>query len=319
MPRTYRLKPGLAALAAIASFALPAAAQAAPDLRVAIEFAEPQPAAPNTEITVRTRITNASRETVNLNLRTPGGAAVHVIRWYYVESGKPDKFVLAMSMQGELRGFSNKWLNAKFKIPNTAKPGNHQICAVVDPTNAIPETNEGNNRACTPLRVKGSPGIAARPGVKLEKQPRIVGPGPAVKPGVLQRQCINPAIVELQVGIISKDPRNRFQGTIQLKAVLKNIGNADYVTGANQQSVQIHYGRRLLKNERFGNLRVGETKIIAVQLPWNAAEEFQGDLKAQIVYDPDIRTDGNPNNDDCNMRDNSKTVPPATANKLFTG
>lgn len=321
MLRIIRLHSGLAALAALAFIAVPATANAAPDLRVAIESITPQPASPNSQVTVRTRITNASHDGADLNVRK-SGHAVHMIRWFYVESGKPDKFVLAMSMLGQLRPFSNKWLNARFKIPSTAKPGRRKICAVVDPANAIRENNEGNNRACTAITVRGKPGVVARaPGLKPGIRPNI-GRKPGVrriKPGLLQMKCPNPAIVELQVGIIRKDPRNRFQGTIQLKAVLKNIGTANYVSRSNQQSVQIHQGRRLLKNERFGNLRKGEVKIIAVQMPWNAAGEFQQNLKASIVYDPDIRMDGNKQNDDCNMRDNTKTIAPARVNRLFTG
>ena len=264
---------------------------------------------------------NASRDTANLSVRKPGGAVQHMVRWFYVEPGKPDKFILAMSNLGELKPFSNKWLNAKMKVPGTATPGSRRICVVVDPANAIREQNENNNRACSPIKITGKPGIVARvPGLKPGLKPGIRKPGlKPIKPGRLQKTCVNPAIVELQVGIIRRDPRNRFQGTIQAKAVLNNRGNADYVTNPNQQSVQIHLGRRLLKNERFGNLRKGETKIIAVQLPWNAAGEFQENLTARIVYDPDIRMDGNPRNDDCNMRDNSKTVTPAQVNRLFTG
>lgn len=308
---------GLAALAASAFFILPAMAHAAPDLRVAIEYVQPQPAAPNTQVTVRTRITNASHDGVSLNVRK-NGHAVHMIRWFYVESGKPQKFVLAMSMLGNLRPFSNKWLNARFKIPNTARPGRHRICAVVDPANAIREANEHNNRVCATVQIKGKRGVIARLPGKPGIQPRIRKPGlKPIKPGALQKTCINPAIVKLQVQLVRRDSRHRFQGRIRLTARLKNIGNADYVTRPNQQTVQLYYGRRMLKNQPFGNLRKGETKTIAVELPWNAAGEFQGNLKAMIVYDPDIRMDGNPRNDDCKMSDNSKTIPPATANALF--
>lgn len=310
---------GLAALGAILPLAMPTAAAAAPDLLVKVVSVSPQPAAPNGYVTARTRLTNAGNSIADLNQRR-GGRTVHMVRWYFKERGTGrDKFVLAQSMLGKLAPRRHKTLNARFRIPSDAKPGRHSICAEVDPANVIREQNEGNNRHCISIRVKPTrPQLKAPRALKPGVRPDVARPGiKPVKPGALQKTCPNPAIVELQVGIIRKT--SRFAGTIQLKAVLKNIGNADYVSAPNQQSVQIHHGRNLLKNERFGNLRKGEVKIIAVQLPWNAAGEFQDNMTARIVYDPDIRMDGNPRNDDCNMRDNSKTVRPAQANRLFTG
>lgn len=319
-----RARLGLAALAAAMPLALPVSAGAAPDLRVKIVSVSPNTAAPGDRVTARTRLSNTGNSVADLNQRRRG-RTVHIVRWTFKQRGARDKFVLARSMMGKLAPRRKKTVNAAFRIPSDAKPGMHRVCAEVDPTNAIRERNEGNNNDCIRIRIKrGSgrkgPQLKAPGGLKPQIRPDITGRGiKPIDPGRLQKRCPNPAIVELQVGIIRKNPRNRFQGTIQLKAVLKNDGNADYVTRPNQQSVQLRHGNKLLKNERFGNLRKGQVKIVKVQLPWNAAGEFQDDLTARIVYDPDIRQDGNKRNDDCNMRDNRKTVRPARVNRLFTG
>lgn len=39
-------------------------------------------------------------------------------------------------------------------IPPDIPPGNYELCAVVDPTNAVRESNEGNNRVCHKIRIR---------------------------------------------------------------------------------------------------------------------------------------------------------------------
>ncbi|MFP4003695.1 MAG: CARDB domain-containing protein [Alphaproteobacteria bacterium] len=311
---------GLAVAGAAFPLAISASASAAPDLRVNIASVSPQPAAPNSQVTVQTRLINSGSSAADLNQRQ-NGRATHIIRWFFKERETgPDKFVLAQSMLGTLEPGGRKTLNARIRIPSDAKPGMHAICAVADPQNRIRESNERNNRNCTRIRVRpGSgkkPQLKAPGNLKPQIRPDISGPArDRINPGTLQKTCINPAIVELQVGIINKS--GQYAGTIQLKAVLKNIGNADYVSRPNQQSVQFHHGGKLIENVRFGNLAEGQVKILKARLPWNATSEFQDTLSARIVYDPDIRNDGNPRNDDCRMGDNRKTVTPAKVNSLF--
>lgn len=316
----YFGKLGLAAVAAAVPFALPVSAWAAPDLQVRINSVSPQPAAPGSQVTAETLLSNTGAHAANLNQRR-GSAVVHIVRWFFKERGTgPDRFVLATSMMGNLPAGGNKTVNARFRIPANAPPGMHTICAEIDPARVIPESNESNNRHCTRIRV--TPAAAGGPATRVPVKPvkpEITPTKPAIKPGALQRACIDPAIAEFQVGIIQRDPANRFAGRVQFKAVLKNVGNQDFVTGPNQQAVQIHSGRTLLKNEAFGNLRVGEVKIIAVIVPWNAATEFQEPVTARIVYDPDIFIDGNTRNDDCNRSNNSKSIQPEQVNRLFTG
>lgn len=308
---------GAAAVALVLPLAVPAVAQLRlPDLSATMTVsAGTWP--PNT-VQAKTVLANTGNESADLNQKS-GGFVVHMVRWYFKENRTgPDRFVLAMSMLGKLAPGQKKILNNNITIPADAKPGTHALCVVVDPVNKIRERNERNNRTCVNFRARGG-AVIARPGLKRPIVKPRPGPGPGLKP-IKRRGCaINPAIVELQVGILSRNPGHRFSGRIQAKAVLKNVGSADYVTRPNQQTVQIYHGRRLLTNAPFGNLRAGQVKIITAQLPWNAAGEFQQGLKALIAYDPDIRLDGNPRNDDCNMGDNQKTVAPARINRLFTG
>lgn len=310
---------GAAAAALVLPLAAPAAAQSArPDLNANMTIS-PATWPPN-KLQVKTVIGNRGLGIANLNQKRPNGTVIHMVRWFVKKNGTgTDKFVLAMSMLGKLGPHQKKILNSNITIPADFKPGQHVLCVVVDPENKVRESNEGNNRTCQRFVAKPRRMIIAKPGLKGPIVKPRPGPGPGLKP-IKPRGCaIDLAVAEFQVGILYRNPGHRFSGRIQAKAVLKNVGSADYVTRPNQQTVQIYHGSRLLTNAPFGNLRAGQVEIITAQLPWNAAEEFQQGLKALIAYDPDIRLDGNPRNDDCNMGNNQKTVAPARINRLFTG
>jgi hypothetical protein len=177
---------GLLALAAGIPLAVPAAAQAAPDLVPVINSVSPNPSMPNANVTVRTTIRNQGSSAANLDQRRPNGTVIHMVRWYFKERGTgPDRFIMAMSMLGTLGPGQTKVLSPSPKIPADAKAGNHTICAVVDPENRVRETNEGNNRTCFRIRVGGrgmpKPGAPGRGG---GTDGRDILPGSAGKPPV---------------------------------------------------------------------------------------------------------------------------------------
>ena len=49
----------------------------------------------------------------------------------------------------------------------------------------------------------------------------------------------------------------------------------------------------------------GRTYAIYNVVNWNPSSEFLTDFAAQLHFDPDIRIDGNPENDDCNNSNNT--------------
>ncbi len=70
----------------------------------------------------------------------------------------------------------------------------------------------------------------------------------------------------------------------------------------------------------FGTLSVNAEYRCEFDRPWDSSGP-EGtrppDFKAMILYDPDIRLDGNPKNDDLNSRNNQLQVPGTRINDLF--
>jgi len=70
--------------------------------------------------------------------------------------------------------------NASVSFPWTpASAGTYRLCVVVDPDNTIPESNEGNNAACTSLDIVGRPDLAILVG-DVTASPPAVPPGGTV-------------------------------------------------------------------------------------------------------------------------------------------
>lgn len=93
---------------------------------------------------------------------------------------------------------------------------------------------------------------------------------------------------------------------ILIKGVADNIGLADYLSGVDQQSVQLWEDATMVAQQEFVNLTVGETVSVEYQRSWSIrGAEFQPSRYALIVtYDPDILDDGNLNNDECSFSNN---------------
>src|SRR5207248_5610568 len=117
------------------------------------------------------------------------------------------------------------------------------------------------------------------------------------------------------------------RGTAKITAMVQNVGDATYDTRPGQQNVQIFevppsgvVPMIPKKTCDFGTLRPGVTYRGEYERPWDtmAAEgSAPPSYKAMIVYDPDIRTDGNPKNDDIYLKDNQLQLPGARINELF--
>lgn len=116
---------------------------------------------------------------------------------------------------------------------------------------------------------------------------------PQIDPGAITRGCVDLAAELVQI------PRS--DGTILVRYGVRNVSGVDYVSGANQQMVLID-ANGTAKSFRFANLSAGQQKVWSeVFRPF----EFPGIYKVQLSFDPDIRTDNNPRNDDCRAANNS--------------
>lgn len=117
-----------------------------------------------------------------------------------------------------------------------------------------------------------------------------------------------------------------FDGTAIITVLIENIGEDDYISGANQQGLYIYQvdgyqvGSYEVLYEGFGNLQAGETISISYTRNWNisspAEGEFPPNYRAVIGFDPDIRIDGNLDNDDADPTNNERTESGDQLNQL---
>lgn len=137
-------------------------------------------------------------------------------------------------------------------------------------------------------------------------------------------KCPDPAVEKIDFTIISKT--SQFVGKIRITGVVKNVGLAPYISGPNQQAVHFYEvpiggTARLVAQKKFQNLNPGQQVIVTYERNWHASSpaegEFPSSYKVIIVYDPDIRLDSNPKNDDCNINNNQKERSGADINALF--
>jgi len=95
---------------------------------------------------------------------------------------------------------------------------------------------------------------------------------------------------------------------IRLAAAIRNIGSADYHSGPNQQSVHFS-GAGLNGNSiRFGNVPRGGSVPTGAIFRNIAGGEFTPDIHAVLSFDPDIGSDNNTGNDECNTGNNKAVL-----------
>lgn len=148
---------------------------------------------------------------------------------------------------------------------------------------------------------------------KLEK----IKPIPAPK-------CPDPAVQRIDFAIVSKT--SQFSGKVRITGVVKNVGLEPYISGPNQQAVYLYEvpmgGKsNLVATKKFQNLNPGQEVKVTYERNWNASSPAEGEFppsyKVVIGYDPDIRLDSNPKNDDCNMNNNQMERSGTEINALF--
>jgi hypothetical protein len=136
----------------------------------------------------------------------------------------------------------------------------------------------------------------------------------------------DPSVVRFDFSILSRT--NQFRGTVQITAVVKNIGGTNYSSNTNQQNINIYEvplggAPMLRKTCQFpviagkAALAVNAETRCSWTRAWDTAVEFQPDFKAIISYDPDIRLDSNPANDDVNIPNNTLVTHGSAISALF--
>ncbi len=135
-----------------------------------------------------------------------------------------------------------------------------------------------------------------------------------INPKILQnarltKKCPDLAVVDIKFSIVRK--YSQFRGKVRITGVVKNVGNADYISHPNQQMIVMDMGdpTHPLKTKNFQNLKAGETITINYEMDWNSSSpnegEFPPTFKVYLTYDPDIGADNLKTNDDCNPNNNS--------------
>jgi hypothetical protein len=152
----------------------------------------------------------------------------------------------------------------------------------------------------------------------------VPGPAPELKekllPGKkLLPQCPDPAAQRIDFSIVSRT--SQFRGRVRIVGVVKNVGLAAYESGPNQQSAQLYADGKFLVQQAFQNLAPSQEVTVTYERNWDASSPAEGEFpptyKLLIVYDPDIRLDGNPKNDECTSANNKKERSGADINALF--
>jgi hypothetical protein len=135
-------------------------------------------------------------------------------------------------------------------------------------------------------------------------------------------QRIDFAIVKRTMELVNGKLRmSQYKGRVRITGVVKNVGKGAYESGPNQQGMYLYIGEKLLAKKDFGNLAPGQEATVTVEHDWDSASPSEGEFppmyKLVIVYDPDISSDGNPKNDDCNGNNNVIQRSGADINALF--
>lgn len=166
----------------------------------------------------------------------------------------------------------------------------------------------------------------------IAPHPAVTGPAavhPKVPGGAVTAiQCIDPAAFDVSFAVVRRD--TQFRGRVRITGTVKNIGTAAFTCNPGTQQASAHLyelppgatsGGTLRAHTDFSSLAVNGTVTVTYERDWDSSSPSEGEFppsyKLMIVYDPDIRLDGNPANDDCHMNNNDKSRSGTEINALF--
>jgi hypothetical protein len=120
---------------------------------------------------------------------------------------------------------------------------------------------------------------------------------------------------------------SRTSGRVNIVGKVKNVGGVAYESGPNQQTALLYEivpgGQpRLVASQALQNLAPGEEITVRFGRTWNASSPAEGEFppsyRLVLSFDPDIRIDGNPKNDDCNRSNDVRERSGAEINTMLT-
>lgn len=171
-----------------------------------------------------------------------------------------------------------------------------------------------------PNRMKSNKAVfTLRCGPGLVARPALTRPATTVRPGVITRNCPDPAAVEIRFQIVRRD--SQFRGRIRITGVVKNIGGKAFISGPNQAKAYLYQlppgvpcanatGGTIVAQREIRNLAPGATFLVSWERDWNSSSPSEGEFpscyRLLITYDPDIYMDASKDNDDCNQNNNKK-------------
>ena len=130
--------------------------------------------------------------------------------------------------------------------------------------------------------------------------------------------CPDPSVASIVVRGVNQPSPSVYN--FVLAAAIRNEGAGEYRSSAGQQEVQVFKkpqgtAAQLVQAQRFGNLAVrGRVEVVHREMNWSTKVEFPADFEFVIVYDPDIKADGNSSNDDCRAANNRRSITGAEIN-----
>ena len=108
-------------------------------------------------------------------------------------------------------------------------------------------------------------------------------------------------------------------GKTNVRVSVKNVGRAHWRSAPNQQVVMAYInGKSYVVSRNIKSLDASKTRKFVVEVPsqWAVGLEFVPDVDVRIVFDPDIRLDGNRANDDANPANNRRVLSGTQANAM---
>lgn len=222
-----------------------------------------------------------------------------------INKGGPNKLIVL--------SWSNTVLHVK--IPAGLAPGNYKVGVYCK----FPITGSTGSSGWKDFTIKSrfvKPLTTVRPVKPVQ-----------VKPGLIGRNCPDPAAYEIRFQILSRDPGNRFKGRVRVTGIVKNIGGQTFIAGPNQAKAYLYEvpmgssSGRIVAQREIRTLAPGATIPLTYERDWYSASPSEGEFpptyRLQILLDPDIYMDASKDNDDCSQNNNKKERSGSDINNMF--